>query len=98
MVASKTMSLQHQVHSEYHSDLLLRDRLQKVVYNRIIKDAIKYRTPPTSHPLMNRVANSPSNHPRTARSVSSLVSLHAAEQLEEEGMYTLVQSYGGDAK
>ena len=53
----KLMSLQHQLHKDYHTDRYLRDRLMTAVDIKEINDSLKDRVPRNAHQLFNRVAN-----------------------------------------
>lgn len=98
---ARFMSLQHQLHAEYHSDRQLRHRLLNSVDISTIPDVMRERTLLTSHQLINRVANRLSTNPRTAGSVSAHLASHQPEAYHEYHddyfMYTLGQSFRGDA-
>lgn len=99
---SRLMSLQHELHSEYHSDGQLRDHLLNAVDISAIKDSIKDRTPRTAHQLNNRVSNRLSTGKTTAGSISALRAAPTYdpgdEDAENEVQYTLCQNYAGDAR
>lgn len=85
---SRMMSLQHQFHTEYHSDRQLRDRLLNDVEIPAIKDGIKERILRTSHQGINRVDNSLSTSKRTEGSISALIAdcpINPDDDDEEEG-------------
>lgn len=103
MFVALMMSLEHQLHMEYHRDSQLRDRLQSAINIPTIKDEIKDPTPRMSHKFINRVSNLLSTSNRTVGPVSALVVAHELESdlmddYEGDGHYTLGQSCGGDAK
>lgn len=54
---SRLMSLHYQLHSEYHIDWQLRDKLLNAVTLLLICDAIRDRNSRTVHQLINRIGN-----------------------------------------
>lgn len=95
------MSLQHELHPDYHTDRRLRDRLLNAVDIPTIQDALRDRTPRISQQLINRVANRLSTQKRTA----GMTAAHLAEDAhdwddsdDDMALYSLGQKYGGDAK
>lgn len=98
---SRVMSLQHQLHDEYHSDIQLRDRLLTAVDIPTIRDTLRDKRPRTSHQLIHLVPNRLSTNKKTAGTISA--HLATRQQVFEEDslcdiMYSLGQFYGGNVK
>lgn len=70
---SRLMSLPHHLHTEYHSDRQLRDRLLNAVHIPAVRDSLRERTPCTAHQLINRVGNRLLTERKTAGSISAHV-------------------------
>lgn len=95
---SRLMSLQHQLHNEYHSDRQVRDRLLNVLDIPTGRNLLRDRTLRPAHQLINRVANCLSTEQNTAASIFAHVATsepyHATEEAEHECMSSIGQRYG----
>lgn len=97
----KMMALQQQLHSSYHGDRQLRDRIMNSVDIARIQDALTDRPPRTTQQLIERIATKLSHRPKTAGASSAYMSHEAPDRNrydgEDQAMYTLGQRYHGDA-
>lgn len=72
-LVERSMTIQQQIHSSYHGDRQLRDRLINGVNCPTIKEEVTDRHMRKSHQRIERVANELSHKPSTAgKSVESL--------------------------
>lgn len=97
----KLMSLQHQLHEDYHTDRYLRDRLMTAIDIPNISDSLKDRVPRNAHQLVNRVANRLSGRKNSSGTTLTFIGKHnnqSEPKNKDEALYSIGQNYGGEAK
>ena len=99
----KLMSLQYQLHEDYHTDRYLRDRLMTAVDIPSINESLKDRVPRNAQQLVNRVANRLSGRKNSSSStdqgyIAQGMNHDKMGDMKDEAMYSIGQSYGGEAK
>lgn len=77
--AAHLVSLQNKLEKGYHTDRYLRDRLMSAVDIPEMQNALRDGVTPTSHPIINRVANRMSTRKGSHRNEA-----HIARQEEED--------------
>lgn len=101
-ILDRTMAIQQQLHSSYHGDRQLRDRLMNGVNLPSIQDALTDRQPRTAHQINKLLANKLSHKKGTeSTSVALLTSNETPNNGDAKGdqaFYRLGQRYGGEAK
>lgn len=70
----RMMELKQQLHSSYHGDRQLRDRIMKSVDISKIQDALTDRPPRTTQQLIERIATKLSHRPKAAGTSSAFLS------------------------
>lgn len=94
---ARLMSLQKQLHPNYHSDEFIRDRLLTTVDIPSIQVTLRDRVPRSIHRAVNRIANQLSDKPKTVGSTATFLT-EPEEQDDDETFYSLGKTYGGDAQ
>lgn len=97
-LVAKLMSLQHQLDPTYHTDQVLRDRLMTDVYLPKIQSTLRYRIPRPTHQAVNRIANQLCDKEYSAGSTSPCILEETSNTTQDEELYSLSKTYGGDAK
>lgn len=77
------MSTQQQLHNTYHTERQLRDRLLTAVDVPSLQEIIADRQPRTAHQLIEQVANSLSERPRSAGSTVAHLSGNPSQYFDE---------------
>lgn len=89
------MSLQKQLHSNYHNDEFLRDRLQTTAVDiPAIQVTLRDRIPHTSQQADNMISKQLSDKEKSAGSPAIFLSESSDGQPEGEELYSLGSSYG----
>lgn len=98
---ARLMALQKQLDTSYHADRFLRDRLLTAVDLPALQTTLRDRIPRSSHQAVQRIANQLSDKKGSAGSTVAMIAGSSpiyGSGYENEALYSLGRTYGGDAK